>query len=135
MYFLTGTDEHGINIQRAAEKNSRTPQEQVDHISDELKRMFRDFGLDPGNRGYDIFMPTTEPFHYEGVQHLWREIAKNKLSMSEKSEAISRIATTTDISRLAESDFIIEAVTEDFSAKAKLFQSLDAIYRCDDFVI
>ncbi len=77
-YFLTGTDEHGINIQRAAEKNGRTPQEQVDAIAGELKRMFRDFGLDTENGGYDIFMRTTEPFHYEGVQHLWREIAKNK---------------------------------------------------------
>ena len=76
--FLTGTDEHGINIQRAAERNDRTPQEQVDHISDELKRMFRDFGLDPEHGGYDIFMRTTEPFHYEGVQNLWREISKNK---------------------------------------------------------
>ena len=78
VYFLTGTDEHGINIQRAAEKNSRTPQEQVDVISAELKRMFHDFGLDTENGGYDIFMRTTEPFHYEGSQHLWREIAKNK---------------------------------------------------------
>jgi len=77
-YFLTGTDEHGINIQRAAEKNSRTPKEQVDYISNELKRMFHDFRLDTENGGYDIFMRTTEPFHYEGVQHLWREIAKNK---------------------------------------------------------
>jgi methionyl-tRNA synthetase len=77
-YFLTGTDEHGINIQRAAEKNGKTPQVQVDHISGELKRMFHDFGLDTENGGYDVFMRTTEPFHYEGVQHLWREIAKNK---------------------------------------------------------
>jgi methionyl-tRNA synthetase len=77
-YFLTGTDEHGINIQRAAEKNGRTPQQQVDYISGELKRMFADFGLDPKHGGYDIFMRTTEPFHYEGVQHLWREITKNK---------------------------------------------------------
>ena len=38
-YFLTGTDEHGINIQRAAENNHRTNQEQVDYISGELKRM------------------------------------------------------------------------------------------------
>ncbi len=77
-YFLTGTDEHGINIQRAAERNGRTPKEQVDIIAGELKRMFHDFGLDTENGGYDIFMRTTEPFHYEGVQHLWREIAKNK---------------------------------------------------------
>ena len=77
-YFLTGTDEHGINIQRAAETNNRTPKEQVDYVSGELKRMFRDFGLDTENGGYDIFMRTTEPFHYEGVQRLWLEIAKNK---------------------------------------------------------
>jgi methionyl-tRNA synthetase len=76
--FLTGTDEHGINIQRAAERNGRTPQEQVDHISGELKRMFADFGLDTEHGGYDIFMRTTERFHYEAVQHLWREIAGNK---------------------------------------------------------
>jgi methionyl-tRNA synthetase len=77
-YFLTGTDEHGINIQRAAGTNNRTPKEQVDYVSGELKRMFHDFGLDTENGGYDIFMRTTEPFHYEGVQRLWLEIAKNK---------------------------------------------------------
>jgi len=77
-YFLTGTDEHGINIQRAAETNNRTPQEQVDYISGELKRMFHDFRLDQDFGGYDIFMRTTEKFHYEGVTHLWREICKNK---------------------------------------------------------
>lgn len=77
-YFLTGTDEHGINIQRAAEKNGRTPKEQVDLIAGELKRMFHDFGLDEENGGYDVFMRTTEPFHYEGVQNLWCEIAKGK---------------------------------------------------------
>jgi methionyl-tRNA synthetase len=78
VYFLTGTDEHGINIQRAAEREGRTNQEQVDYISGELKRMFADFGLDPDHGGYDIFMRTTEPFHYEGVQNLWRQIANNK---------------------------------------------------------
>ncbi len=77
-FFLTGTDEHGINIQRAAEKAGRSPREQVDHISSELKRMFADFGLDNAHGGYDIFMRTSESFHYDGVQHFWREIAKNK---------------------------------------------------------
>ena len=49
-------------------------------------------------------------------KNLDREVAKNKLSTSEKSEAISRITLTTDVSRLAESDFIIEAVVEDFES-------------------
>jgi len=77
-FFLTGTDEHGINIQRAAEKNNRTPKEQADYVSGELKRMFREFGLDSSNGGYDIFMRTTEPFHYAGVQTFWKNIAANK---------------------------------------------------------
>ncbi|HVE56979.1 MAG TPA: methionine--tRNA ligase [Pyrinomonadaceae bacterium] len=77
-FFLTGTDEHGINIQRAAETNNRSPKEQVDYISGELKRMFHDFRLDTENGGYDIFMRTTEAFHYQGVTNLWREICKNK---------------------------------------------------------
>lgn len=76
--FLTGTDEHGINIQRSAEKAGRSFKEQVDHISGELKRMFADFGLDAEHGGYDVFMRTTEPFHYEAVQNLWRTIANNK---------------------------------------------------------
>lgn len=73
-YFLTGTDEHGVNIQRVAEKNNQTPQEYVDFISGAMKKMFGEFGL----TDYDVFMRTTEKFHYEAVQNLWREIAKNK---------------------------------------------------------
>jgi len=36
VYFLTGTDEHGINVQRAAEREGRSNKEQVDYISGEL---------------------------------------------------------------------------------------------------
>lgn len=72
-YFLTGTDEHGINIQRVAEEKGKSPKEYVDFISSEIKKMFAQFGL----TDYDIFMRTTEPFHYEGVQNLWRTISKN----------------------------------------------------------
>jgi methionyl-tRNA synthetase len=73
-YFLTGTDEHGVNIQRVAENGGKTPKQHVDFISGEMKKMFARFGLD----NYDVFMRTTEPFHYEAVQNLWREIAANK---------------------------------------------------------
>ncbi|HEX9961211.1 MAG TPA: methionine--tRNA ligase, partial [Pyrinomonadaceae bacterium] len=73
-YFLTGTDEHGVNIQRVAEKNGKTPKQYVDFISGEMKKMFAQFGLD----NYDIFMRTTEPFHYEAARNLWREIAAHK---------------------------------------------------------
>jgi methionyl-tRNA synthetase len=77
-YFLTGTDEHGINIERAAEKAGRTPKEQADYVVSYYKKMTNEFGLDTEHGGYDIFMRTTEPFHYQGVSELWRRIARNK---------------------------------------------------------
>jgi methionyl-tRNA synthetase len=77
-YFLTGTDEHGINIERAAQQNGRTPKEQADFVVNYFKEMTSKFGLDTEHGGYDIFMRTTEPFHYEGVSELWRKVAKAK---------------------------------------------------------
>src|SRR5687768_10695183 len=77
-YFLTGTDEHGINIERAAQRAGRTPQEQADYVVNYFKQMTSAFGLDTEHGGYDIFMRTTAPFHYEGVSELWRRCAKAK---------------------------------------------------------
>src|SRR5437773_6728551 len=77
-FFLTGTDEHGIAIERAAERNHRTPKEQADYVVGYYKKMTDAFGLDTAHGGYDIFMRTTEPFHYEGVGEFWRRVAKAK---------------------------------------------------------
>ncbi len=77
-FFLTGTDEHGINIERAAERNHRTPKEQADYVVSYFTKMTAAFGLDTAHGGYDIFMRTTNPFHYEGVSELWRRVAKAK---------------------------------------------------------
>jgi methionyl-tRNA synthetase len=77
-YFLTGTDEHGINIERAALKAGRTPKEQADHVVNYFKEMTAAFGLDTEHNGYDIFMRTSEPFHYEGVSEFWRRAARAK---------------------------------------------------------
>ncbi len=76
-YFLTGTDEHGINIQRIAERSGVTPKEYVDVIVAHFKKTFGEFGLDREHNGYDIFMRTTEPFHYKGVSELWRRVARS----------------------------------------------------------
>jgi methionyl-tRNA synthetase len=77
-FFLTGTDEHGINIERAAKLNNRTPQQQADYVVSYFKKMTAAFGLDTEHGGYDIFMRTTEPFHYQGVSELWRRAARAK---------------------------------------------------------
>jgi methionyl-tRNA synthetase len=77
-FFLTGTDEHGINIERAAERAGRTPQEQADYVVSYFKKMTAEFRLDTAHGGYDMFMRTTLPFHSQGVSELWRRAAKAK---------------------------------------------------------
>jgi methionyl-tRNA synthetase len=77
-FFLSGTDEHGINIERAAERNNRTPKEQADYVVSYFKKMTAEFGLDTEHGGYDIFMRTSELFHYEGVSEFWRRAARAK---------------------------------------------------------
>jgi methionyl-tRNA synthetase len=77
-FFLTGTDEHGLNIERAAERNGRTPKAQADYVVSYFKKMTAEFRLDTEHGGYDMFMRTTEPFHYQGASELWRRAAKAK---------------------------------------------------------
>src|SRR5258705_9852230 len=77
-FFLTGTDEHGINIERAAQRNGRTPEEQADYVVSYFKKMTAEFRLDTKHGGYDMFMRTSERFHYEGVSELWRRVARSK---------------------------------------------------------
>jgi methionyl-tRNA synthetase len=74
-FFLTGTDEHGINIERAAQRAGRTPKEQADYVVSYFKQMTAEFCLDTAHGGYDMFMRTTEPFHYQGASELWRRAA------------------------------------------------------------
>jgi len=74
--FLTGMDEHGINVQRAAERAGLQPKEFVDRVAETFQRTFAAFGLDGAHGGYDIFMRTTASFHYAGVQEFWRRVAR-----------------------------------------------------------
>jgi len=69
--FLTGTDEHGEKVAKAAAEAGVAPQEFVDRIS----ARFRALGttLDFTN---DDFIRTTEPRHIESVRQLWRELVK-----------------------------------------------------------
>jgi 3-hydroxybutyryl-CoA dehydrogenase len=60
-------------------------------------------------------------------KNLDREVAKNKLTMSDKSAAFSRIQLTTEMAALKDADFIIEAIIENFDHKLKFFKALDSI--------
>jgi methionyl-tRNA synthetase len=67
VFFLTGTDEHGQKVERAAHKAGKTPTA----FADEVAQKFRD--MVPLLRiSNDDFIRTTEPRHYRAVQELWR---------------------------------------------------------------
>jgi len=63
------------------------------------------------------------------TKNLEREVAKGKISTDQKSAALSRIVPVVQIAALAQADFVIEAVIEDFETKAKVFQVVDEIAR------
>ncbi len=72
VYFLTGTDEHGLKIQRAAEKQNIDTLEFCDQIS----LTFRDLSKTLNLTNTD-FIRTTEERHKKSVQYLWKELKKN----------------------------------------------------------
>jgi len=69
-WFLTGTDEHGQKIERAAQAAGKTPQQLTDEVSGEFRALWDRMGL-----SYDDFIRTTSARHKQGVQALWKRIA------------------------------------------------------------
>ena len=72
VHFLTGTDEHGLKIQRAAEKNNTDPLV----FCSEISQTFRDLSKSLNLSNTD-FIRTTEARHNKTVQYLWSELEKN----------------------------------------------------------
>jgi len=62
-------------------------------------------------------------------KNLDREIAKNKITVADRSAALSRIEPVLERGKLASCDFVIEAATEKFDIKAEIFRDLDKICR------
>jgi 3-hydroxybutyryl-CoA dehydrogenase len=58
---------------------------------------------------------------------LQRRIEKGKITEEDKESVLSKISWTTDISLAADSDFVIEAVSEDIGLKKTLFNKLDSL--------
>ncbi len=73
IYFLTGTDEHGLKIQRSAEKQKKDPKA----FCDEISKIFEDLTKILNLSNTD-FIRTTENRHKISVQNLWKILEKNK---------------------------------------------------------
>ena len=72
VHFLTGTDEHGLKIQRSAEKENVDPKQFCDQISETFRDLSKTLNLTNTD-----FIRTTEDRHKKTVQYLWNELLKN----------------------------------------------------------
>ena len=69
VYFQTGTDEHGQKVELKAKEVGVTPQEFVDEVSKEVKRIW-----DLMNTSYDHFIRTTDTSHKKQVQKMFKKL-------------------------------------------------------------
>jgi methionyl-tRNA synthetase len=73
VFFLTGTDEHGQNIERIARERGVPEQQHCDEIAATFRRLWETLDV-----RYDRFIRTTEEEHRRGVLELWARLRKAK---------------------------------------------------------
>lgn len=67
--FLTGTDEHGLKIEQKAAEKGVTPKEYVDEIVKTFKKLWSYMNI-----SYDRYIRTTDDYHVETVQKIFKEL-------------------------------------------------------------
>lgn len=72
VFFLTGTDEHGIKIQKTAAEKGITPQELTDENSQKFKDAWKALDID-----YTRFIRTTDDDHKRIVQKIFKKLVEN----------------------------------------------------------
>jgi methionyl-tRNA synthetase len=70
VFFLTGTDEHGLKMAQAARERGLPPAQFAEEMSSTFKAMD-----DALNISYDRFIRTTEPAHHKASQAIWQAMA------------------------------------------------------------
>ncbi len=72
VFHLTGTDEHGLKVARAAEANNVTPKQWVDDLEPRWREVWARADI-----AYDDYIRTTEPRHYEAVAKILQAVRDN----------------------------------------------------------
>jgi len=71
VFFLTGTDEHGLKMVQTAEREGLTTRALADRNSARFRELAATLGLSNTD-----FIRTTEKRHFDSVQEIWRRMAK-----------------------------------------------------------
>jgi len=73
VYFLTGTDEHGIKVEKAAKDAGKTPQEFVDEISKKFQALTKVLNIS----NTDFIRTTDTKRHLPAVEKVWQKLQEN----------------------------------------------------------
>jgi len=79
----------------------------------------------------DIAMPLLDRARAAIDKSLAKFVEKNRISASERDEALGRLSLATSVDQLAAVDYVVEAIVEKVDEKKALFASLDALTRPD----
>ena len=69
VFFMTGTDEHGLKVEQKAAEKGVTPRRFVDSVAGEIKRIW-----DLMDVSYDKFIRTTDDYHVAAVQKIFKKL-------------------------------------------------------------
>jgi len=69
VFFLTGTDEHGQKVEKAATEKGLRPIELADKVVSRFKDLWEALNI-----SYDFFIRTTQPIHEKGVQKIFQKL-------------------------------------------------------------
>ncbi len=72
VFFLTGTDEHGLKIEELAKQEGISPKEHVDKVVGEIKEICKIMNI-----SYDGFIRTTDEQHEKVVQKIFKKLYDN----------------------------------------------------------
>jgi methionyl-tRNA synthetase len=70
VYFLTGTDEHGMTVAKGAEKRELTPKELVDEVSEKVRELARRLNIS----NTDFIRTTDKERHWPTVEKIWQQL-------------------------------------------------------------
>lgn len=69
VFYLTGVDEHGQKIEKKAEELGVDPQEYVDKMAADVKKLWKTLDI-----SYDKFIRTTDDYHKKSVQKIFQQL-------------------------------------------------------------
>ena len=83
VFFVCGSDEHGVAISIRAKREGKSPKELIDHYHNMIKSSFHDFGI-----SFDHYGRTSDPIHHQTASNFFKKLHDNGDFIEETTEQL-----------------------------------------------